>query len=147
MTIRGLSVAPATLFQFRAPDRLPDDWIQLSGFDLILVDGASSGLDGGAQRVLRRYLAAGGSVCVFSADSLRAGPLASAIDGDRPREVASGVVGFGRFLRIGDDSSIALPGRLSSIWQQIMGCHRKLWSSIKIPDLWCFFRNSPRLRS
>ncbi len=59
-----------------APGDLPNDWRLLTAYPLILVDGQSQ-LAGEAQEVLRRYVHAGGVVCIAGVERLPAGPLRS----------------------------------------------------------------------
>ena len=61
--------------QDRTASELPGSWTMLSGFDLIIVDGAASELTAERQEVLLRYVAGGGNLIAFGLGSLVSGPL------------------------------------------------------------------------
>jgi hypothetical protein len=84
-------------FKARTPAQLPDRWVLLSGFDLILVDPRARGLDPETARVLVQYVAGGGTLALLEAPV--DGPLAEMVAGaDLPAEGASGYHGLGRFI-------------------------------------------------
>lgn len=118
----------------RTPAELPNDWALLSGFDLILVDGASS-LSAEAMEALRRFAFAGGRLVVGRADRLPPGPLATlcaGIDG-RTR------VGFGELAVVdqlaADHADRVAPMFAGGIDPASGPAPAGLWSSLSIPGL------------
>lgn len=110
LVARASSTTPTSIQQ-RSPAQLPRDWRLLSGFDLIVVDGTSAGIDRELQHALRDYLRAGGDLLLYGTDGLAPGPLGELpVPGATDDEIVRGLDGFGRFLRLGSDTSHAMPG-------------------------------------
>lgn len=85
------------------PADLPPDWGEISGFDLVVVDGRAPGLDDAAQRTLRGYLRAGGRLLVVAADAMPSGVLGDALAGG---PIARG---FGMALALDAEDTAAFP--------------------------------------
>ena len=83
----------ALYLQTRVPDQLPDQWVLLSGFDLVLADLRAPGLTTEHEQLLLRYVEGGGALVLLSAPT--SGPLADMLaDADGAR---SGFRGLGRW--------------------------------------------------
>ncbi|MBK8096776.1 MAG: hypothetical protein IPK26_06695 [Planctomycetes bacterium] len=132
LQIAGGGSPPAILP--RLPGELPNDWALLSGFDLILVDGASK-LSAEAMEVLRRYAFAGGRLVVGRADRLPPGPLATAC----AQLDVPGRIGLGRLAVVGqltaefaDQVQPMFAGKLDAASGPAPA---GFWSSLAIPGL------------
>lgn len=111
------SGTPPDLTQRRTAD-LPERWVLLTGFDLVLVDAADPGLTSENERVLVRYVAGGGRLIAVrmgpqtdrSLARLRDDPSAKKSGGEG-EGVESGFHGLGRWMMLpGDD-----PGEVSGL--------------------------------
>jgi len=103
--------------QIEAQD-LPDRWVLLSGFDLLIVDAASDALTEQQQATLANYVAAGGSLIVLNHATLAKGPLYRALEAIAGQTGAArgggtlvGTHDFGHVLAFGDSGeSFRRPG-------------------------------------
>ncbi len=59
----------------RRPLDLPDDWVMLTRFDLVLLDCTTPGITKQAQRVLSRYVSGGGRLLLYRPEVLPPGAL------------------------------------------------------------------------
>jgi hypothetical protein len=112
-TSRGV----ASDFLARRPTELPDSWVMLSGFDLIMVNGLLPDLDPEHERMLQKYVAGGGHLIVLNVPkegsrfgkmltgdlSHRSGALANG-------EARTGCLGLGWWCALAPDASLDQPG-------------------------------------
>lgn len=119
-TSRGTRSGVAFNFTTRLPAQLPDQWTLLSGFDMVILDGGAPDLLGEHQEILRRYLAAGGSLHVVRSEVLPEGPLRDLIESTVAEDsLPQGHLGVGRWLAMeGDLDSRAsrMGARLETWW-------------------------------
>lgn len=97
------------------PDHVPGDWRLLTGYEVVLVDGACR-LPGAAQDALRRFAMAGGLVVVADPPRLPAGPLrelcGAIAAGERPLALGACVPIGALGARAAADLRAALPSAM-----------------------------------